>query len=72
MPNPKLDNHWKGGKRSKPPPLREYLRILREVFLTQFISEPFGLDKKKAQKCADEVVKVIGRNHRRARSAGLI
>lgn len=72
MPNPKTDRYWEGGKRSKPPPLREYLRRLHRVVLDQFLAAPFSLDKPTAEKCANEVMKVIARNHKRARSSGFI
>ena len=57
--------------RSKPPNKKGF-RMLRDTFLTQFLSAPFNLDETTAQKCVNEVMRVIERNYRRAKNAGLI
>lgn len=68
------DGHTNGSAaiKSKKMTLVSYLRSLRETVVEQFRSAPFALGERDAEKCATEVMKVIERNHRRARDAGLI
>jgi hypothetical protein len=52
--------------------LVSYLHSLRETVVKQFRSAPFALGEQDAEKCANEVMKVIEKNHRRARQEDLV
>jgi hypothetical protein len=49
-----------------------YFASLRQTVVSQFQTPVFGLKQGDAEKCADKIMKVIVRNHQRARIAGLI
>jgi hypothetical protein len=49
-----------------------YFTSLRQTVVNQFQTSVFGLTEVDAEKCADKIMKVIERNHKRARSAGLV
>ncbi len=51
---------------------RDFLRIIRRTVVEQFQTSPFGLTRADARKCTDKIMKVIERNHKRARIAGLV
>ena len=52
--------------------LSGYFRTIRETLIEQFRAAPFGLNQPTAEKCASEMLKVIERNHKQARIAGLL
>jgi hypothetical protein len=49
-----------------------YFTSLRRTVVSQFQTPVFGLKQDDAEKCADTIMKVIVRNHKRARIAGLV
>jgi hypothetical protein len=73
MSKPKSNGCLAGGiKQQKKISHREYLRRLRKTVVTTFQTNHFNLEQLAAEKCADKIMKVVERNYRRARSAGLI
>ncbi len=58
----------KGPRPQKVPP---YFKMFREKVVAQYRAEPFGLSKVKAEKCADEIMKIVRQNHRESRTVGL-
>lgn len=70
--NGRSNGHNGHPRHAKKMTLVSYLGALRLTVVKQFRADPFGLDEKDAEKCANEVMKVIERNHKRARHAGFI
>lgn len=48
-----------------------YLQSMREFVLDQFQSKTFNLSHENAKKCADEILKIVRRNHREVEKAGV-
>lgn len=61
-----------GTKQQKKNSLQAHLRSLRKSVIATFRANPFNLKLSTARKYADQIMKVIERNHKRARDAGLV